>query len=628
MNVTKKHGLTIKQSMLIQYIAILAGGYLLATGLAPLWTQNVYVVHTLFELVCVMISAATFLLVWNTYGERIGLIQFIGFGFFAVAVFDLFHTYYFFGVRALNQGYPDLSTRYWIIGRLVEAVILYMASRGVRQGLAVNKWIVLAIVSVFSFGLALLIFRFPGIMPIMLNAEGLTPAKIMLEYVVIALTGLTLYNLKDKLQDDTLVSYRHIYMALLIIIPAELLFTMFKVVTSIYSTYGHVLKIVYFYYLYRAVFVSAVADPYRKLAVEHQRLEVKTQELQDMTTCYLNEASRSQQVIDSCPLLILMIDVEGKVTVCNRTLLQLLNQKADSIIGQPYQNIADQLGLEYGEAKIVRALAGEEIKQALSKVGNRSWICNALPIRNEQNGHIIGAIGICCEVTEHEQMREDIMRLDRLRLVGQMAAGVAHEIRNPMTVVRGYLQLFGIKLGDRYQDQVYMMVKELDRADEIITNFLSLARTKPSEQKEQDINQIILSIYPLIESEALKSGIQAELNLGDDIPVVSLNDKEIIQLILNFSRNALEAMEGKGQLTIETKQVDGKLLLVIADTGCGIPPEQLEHILEPFYTTKDTGTGLGLAVSRKIIERHKGTIDIQSREGQGTTFSITFHGEQ
>lgn len=622
---TKKHSLTINQAMLIQYIAILAGGYLLATGLAPLWAQNVYVVHTLFELVCVMISVATFLLVWNTYSERIGLIQFIGFGFIAVAVFDLFHTYYFFGVRALNQGYPDLSTRYWIIGRLVEAVVLYLVSRGVRQGLVVNKWIVLGVVSAFSFGIALLVFHYPRIMPVMLNAEGLTPAKIALEYVVIAITVLTLYNLKDKLKEDTLVSYRHIYMALLLIIPAELLFTLFKVVTSVYSTYGHVIKVVYYYYLYRAVFVSAVADPYRKLAVEHQRLEVKSQELQAMTACYLSEARRLQQVVDSCPLAILMIDIEGKVTVGNQAILQHLNQAADNIIGQPYRKITDQLGLEYSQAKIVRALAGEEIKQEFSKAENSSWICNALPIRDEQSGQITGAIGIYCEVTEHEQMREEIVRLDRLRLVGQMAAGVAHEIRNPMTVVRGYLQFFGGKLEDRYQEQIDMMVKELDRANDIITDFLSLAHTKPSEQKKQDINQIILSVYPLIENEAAQNGIQAKLNLGEDIPIVNLNDREIIQLVLNFSRNAIEAMMGEGQLTIETKRVDGKLRLVIADTGCGISPDKLEHILEPFYTTKDTGIGLGLAVSRQIIERHKGTIDVQSRERQGTTFSITFH---
>jgi nitrogen-specific signal transduction histidine kinase len=236
----------------------------------------------------------------------------------------------------------------------------------------------------------------------------------------------------------------------------------------------------------------------------------------------------------------------------------------------------------------------------------------------------IGAV--VCEVrdiTEYEQMRREMARLDRLNLIGEMAAGVAHEIRNPMTVIKGYLQFLQTKVPESINEQFERVICELTSVEAIITDFLSLAKTKVDKQRQQNLNKIVQAIGPLIHSDAINKGINVEMLLDAKIPDVYLNDKEIRQLILNLARNGLEAMN-KGTLTIETVNENDLVRLRVSDCGCGIPKEVQAKIFDPFFTTKSNGTGLGLSVCAGIVQRHGGRIDIQSEEGRGTTINVLF----
>ena len=223
-----------------------------------------------------------------------------------------------------------------------------------------------------------------------------------------------------------------------------------------------------------------------------------------------------------------------------------------------------------------------------------------------------------CRMLEGKMARQD-----RLNLMGQMAAGIGHEIRNPMTTVRGYLQLLGMK--PEYADRkptFALMISELDRANAIITEFLSLAQTKRTEQKCRDLNDLLSNIYPLIEADALTQNKQISFIPGE-IPNVELNGNEITQLVLNLARNGLEAMLERGCLIVKSYVDDGKVVLAIADEGCGIPPENLRKLGTPFFTTKDSGTGLGLATCYNIVESHNAKMAIDS-SSKGTTFYISF----
>ena len=234
--------------------------------------------------------------------------------------------------------------------------------------------------------------------------------------------------------------------------------------------------------------------------------------------------------------------------------------------------------------------------------------------------------GLSCyfrDITTRKVSEEEFARLERLNLVGQMAAGIGHEIRNPMTTVRGYLQLMGAKPWHSAKGSTFnLMISELDRANAIITEFLSLAQAKPTELKSQDLNDILNKLYPLLEADTFNQNKQISFIPGE-IPTLQLNEKEIIQLVLNLTRNGLEAMEETGCLRVESYVEDGKVVLAITDEGCGIPAENLRKVGMPFFTTKDSGTGLGLATCYKIAESHNAKIDIKSNS-RGTTFFVSF----
>ncbi|KAB7705952.1 PAS domain S-box protein [Bacillus aerolatus] len=231
-------------------------------------------------------------------------------------------------------------------------------------------------------------------------------------------------------------------------------------------------------------------------------------------------------------------------------------------------------------------------------------------------------LSVITDITERVRLENEVARLDRLYLIGEMAAGIAHEIRNPMTTVRGFLELSKSDPENLTVKYIDLMMGELDRANSIITEFLNLAKNKVSHKTLQPLNSIIEALYPLIQAEALLTGKTISLQLSE-CPELHLDEKEISQLILNLSLNGLEAMSSGGRLTIETYTEDQAVVLEVKDEGSGIKSEWHEAIGTPFFTTKDTGTGLGLAICYSVAERHNAVVDFKTSE-QGTVFFIRF----
>ncbi|TXK86149.1 ATP-binding protein [Paenibacillus sp. N3.4] len=226
------------------------------------------------------------------------------------------------------------------------------------------------------------------------------------------------------------------------------------------------------------------------------------------------------------------------------------------------------------------------------------------------------------DITENLRYETEMARLAQLNLVGEMAAGIAHEIRNPMTTIRGFLQLFLENNHPMKKDYIPIMLEELDRANDIITEYLTLAKNKSSHQHPEHLNRIIEALLPLIQAEATMSGKHVIFQ-SSHCPQIHVDDKEMRQLILNMCMNGLEAMEAGGNLHIKTYMAFNKVVLVIADEGKGITTENLENLGRPFFTTKDGGTGLGLAICYSIAARHRASIEVDSSP-QGTTFAVHF----
>jgi PAS domain S-box-containing protein len=232
-------------------------------------------------------------------------------------------------------------------------------------------------------------------------------------------------------------------------------------------------------------------------------------------------------------------------------------------------------------------------------------------------------INIFNDITEHKHMSNQIARLAQLNLVGEIAASIGHEIRNPMTSVRGFLQMFmSEELLIPYHDYFSLMIEELDRANQIISEFLSLAKNKTITLETRNLKQIIETLSPLIAADAIKQDKYLVLDLKD-IPDLLLDEKEIRQLILNLVINGLEAMPAGKTITIKTYANSNCVFLKVADQGSGINPEIIDKIDRPFFTTKENGTGLGLPVCHSIAMRHNATIDVKTNS-EGTSFIVSF----
>ncbi|MCY9697765.1 PAS domain S-box protein [Paenibacillus alginolyticus] len=243
------------------------------------------------------------------------------------------------------------------------------------------------------------------------------------------------------------------------------------------------------------------------------------------------------------------------------------------------------------------------------------------PIKNEK-GEIIGFAGITRDITERKRTEELLRKSDKLSVAGQLAAGLAHEIRNPLTSLRGFLQLLqnDMKGKQHYFD---IMLSELDRINFIVSEFLVIAKPEAIQYKKSDLINILQTVIALLDTQANLCNVQLLLEFESDIPEFICSEMHLKQLFINLVKNAIEAITKDGHIKITVSMQGSEMIRVrTQDNGCGIPEERVKQLGEPFYTTKEKGTGLGLMMCFKIVEAHRGTMSIQSRIGEGTIIDV------
>lgn len=378
---------------------------------------------------------------------------------------------------------------------------------------------------------------------------------------------------------------------------------------------------------------AVLAGSFSMLWIEHmhhhQGLE---QHLSEVHHQYISETEKLHQILNAVPLSIATVDPEGTVQFVNDTMEQTARNQlpcttTSNLIGLPASQFVEQGQADRLENSIRKAVVDGEINGMTVRYGSYVFQSRTVPIyslSHERSREVTGAMLIIQDITELEMLRSELNNVDRLSLVGQMAASITHEVRNPMAVVRGFLQLMQEKSPESLDHYYQIVLEELDRANSIINDFLSLAQNRISEKEESQLHDIIHELSPLLWADANLRGQSIELMLDHNVPKLHLNTKEIKQVVLNLARNGMEAMTEKGVLTLETRMVDDKVELCVHDTGAGIAQPKQEKLFEPFYTTKAKGTGLGLSMCRSIVERHNGTITVESQEGEGTTFKVSF----
>lgn len=335
---------------------------------------------------------------------------------------------------------------------------------------------------------------------------------------------------------------------------------------------------------------------------------------------------RFSKAFNASPIPMLIIKLEdGVIFDVNESLLRFSGYRRDEIIGRALSSM-DNL-IESEELKqLLRVyleqgcLKNQELKYRIKSGKVRTGL---LSVEQIEVGGKDFALCVINDITELRQLEKEMLRLDRLNLIGEMAAGIGHEIRNPITTVRGFLQMLGEKIEyQEVKEHFALMIEELDRANAIITEFLSLAKDKALDLKQCNLNSIVAALFPLIQSDAMVRDCSVKIEPGI-IPDLLLDEKEIRQLILNLTRNGLDAMPAGRTLTISTFISEGTVSLAVRDEGPGIPPSLLERLGTPFLTTKENGTGLGLAICYSIAARHRASIGVETGPN-GTTFTVRF----
>lgn len=226
---------------------------------------------------------------------------------------------------------------------------------------------------------------------------------------------------------------------------------------------------------------------------------------------------------------------------------------------------------------------------------------------------------------ELEQAQKQLIRTEKLASIGQLAAGVAHEINNPLGTITIYAHLLqkGLDPDDPRKEDVSLIISEAIRAKEIVQGLLSFARETKLRTGPTNVNDLLADVLGLVVNQSLFHNIKIKEEFSQDLPTIVADETQIKQVFLNIILNAAQAMEGNGELTIVTTQEQNEIKVRISDTGPGIPPEIMGNLFNPFFTTKEKGTGLGLAIVYGIIERHQGKVDVETELGKGTTFILS-----
>jgi PAS domain S-box-containing protein len=226
------------------------------------------------------------------------------------------------------------------------------------------------------------------------------------------------------------------------------------------------------------------------------------------------------------------------------------------------------------------------------------------------------------DVTERVHTEELLRKSDKLAVVGQLAAGVAHELRNPLTAMKGFLQLMQDKV-ESGREYINIMLSEMKRIELIIGEFLILAKPHVVKFESKSPQELLQSVIALLDTQAILNNVQIVTNIGPGVPNILCEENQIKQVFINVLKNAIEAMPSGGQITIEMAyEPSNGVVIRFRDQGVGIPEESIPHLGEPFYTTKESGTGLGLMISYQIVQAHNGHMQIHSQVNQGTTVEV------
>lgn len=359
-----------------------------------------------------------------------------------------------------------------------------------------------------------------------------------------------------------------------------------------------------------------------------QELSNLNKELKESQKVVKESDEFKQQIIDSLSIGLITFNDSNEITALNREAEKLFDLKREQAIGNSFND----LGLyDFFKISDMNKFINEQNKIVIDEIpyiknGEKKYFNYLItPLKSEtlQN---IGGVTTFRDITEEKLIRRELVEKDKMHSLGRLIAGIAHEIRNPLTSIKAYLEALPIKYDNpKFRERITLQVpKEINRLNELLKELLEYSKPKNIEKTEFEINIIIGEIMNLLNSLIREKHIGVSINIEEGISVYG-DKQKIKQVLINLLLNSIEALEDEGKINIDIYEEMEQTKISISDDGIGIDENSLGKIFEPFYTTKETGTGLGLLICYQCIKDNGGEIDINSKVGEGTTVTITLN---
>lgn len=346
-------------------------------------------------------------------------------------------------------------------------------------------------------------------------------------------------------------------------------------------------------------------------------------EVRRQTAALADALAFQREVLDNTESAILSLDVGGRITLVNQVARRLLVTD-EHALGLPIGTLLPQLPLQQALAADKPSLFEGEFE--FGEGSGRVFHYYMAPFGNAESEHV-GWIVNLQDRTEQKRLQARLIAQEKMHALGQLAAGMAHELRNPLTAIKTFIELLPKKLDDqRFRSQLLQYVpEEMERMNRILEDLLDYSRSKPLEMAMTDVRKLIDSVIGLFAKRAANEQVDVKVDIPPGM-MVCMDRGRMKQVLINLVMNALEAMSASQtkRLHIRAMQGEDGVQLSVSDSGEGIADDLLPHLFEPFLTTKTQGIGLGLYVSEKIMLEHGGRIEVSSRKGEGTTFILYF----
>ncbi|MCL6636431.1 MAG: PAS domain S-box protein [Alicyclobacillus sp.] len=335
---------------------------------------------------------------------------------------------------------------------------------------------------------------------------------------------------------------------------------------------------------------------------------------------------RYEAVIQSVRDGIIVIDEEGKVLTWNRGAELILGYPAKERLGRPLADIIPERWRAAHQAGLQNAVASGRVchsgvREVVARHQNGEEVPLELTVSAWQASGRTYFTGVIRDIRERKHTERLLVQAEKLSAVGQLAAGIAHEIRNPLTALKGFLQWLQTRYPDVPERYFDLLLGEISRIEAITNELLALAKPRDEAFRVHNLGSVLESVVAVLASEALLHNINIRTELSPAPPVLA-EEHQLKQVFVNLLKNAMEAMPGGGEVTVRLSSARGEVRVDVEDNGTGMPPEVVDRLGDPFFTTKPGGTGLGWMVTRRIIEHHRGEIAVESSLGAGTRVTV------